>query len=173
MQRASLEARQQDVRDRQLALAQNEEYVEKLKVCAGGSRSLGGGERPPHTNVHTLLHTVLPAAVAAPRRELSQGMLREGQQAAERLAREHAALGDKAARLHHTLEDHIHANTQLLADNSQRQVEIKGKEDEIRALRVRGVAWCWVWVHGCGQGRRGGAGRRWLVLGEELWGRTL
>ena len=42
----------------------------------------------------------------------------------------------QVGRLHHTLEEHIHANTQLLADNSQRQVEIKAKEDEIRALRV-------------------------------------
>ena len=97
-------------------------------------------------------------------------MLREGQQAAERLAREHGALGDKAARLHHSLEDHIHANTQLLADNSQRQVEIKGKEDEIRALRVRTV-WCGV-CRVCGGGWGVdvgvGVGRRWLVLGGEL-----
>lgn len=45
-------------------------------------------------------------------------------------------LTDKVGRLHHTLEEHVHTNTQLLADNSQRQVEIKAKEDEIRALRV-------------------------------------
>lgn len=34
MQRASLEARQQDIRDKQLAVQQSAEYVEKLKVCA-------------------------------------------------------------------------------------------------------------------------------------------
>lgn len=28
----------------------------------------------------------------------------------------------QVARLHHTLEEHVHANTQLLAENSQRQV---------------------------------------------------
>lgn len=66
-----------------------------------------------------------------------QGLLRESQQANERLQKEYNALTDKVQRLHHTLEEHIHTNTQLLADNSQRQVEIKAKEDEIRALRVR------------------------------------
>lgn len=51
-----------------------------------------------------------------------QGLLRESQQANERLQKECSALAERAARLHHTLEDHIHSNTQLLADNSQRQV---------------------------------------------------
>lgn len=35
-QRASLEARQQDIRDKQLAVQQSTEYVEKLKVGAWG-----------------------------------------------------------------------------------------------------------------------------------------
>ncbi|EFN51138.1 hypothetical protein CHLNCDRAFT_141344 [Chlorella variabilis] len=96
--RASLEARQQDIRDKQLAVQQSGEYVEKLKA-----------------------------------------LLRESQLAGERLQKEYNALAEKAARLHHTLEEHIHSNTQLLADNSQRQVEIKQKEDEIRALREEGV----------------------------------
>ena len=72
----------------------------------------------------------------------AQGLLRESQQANERLQKEYSGLAEKVGRLHHSLEEHIHANTQLLADNSQRQVEIKGKEDEIRALRVsRGWGW--------------------------------
>lgn len=66
-----------------------------------------------------------------------QGLLRESQLVNERLQKEHNGLTEKVARLHHTLEEHVHTNTQLLADNSQRQVEIKAKEDEIRALRVR------------------------------------
>ncbi len=68
---------------------------------------------------------------------LMQGLLRESQLANERLQKEYNVLTEKVARLHHTLEEHVHTNTQLLADNSQRQVEIKAKEDEIRALRVR------------------------------------
>ncbi len=32
MQRAALEARQQDIRDKQLAVQQSTEYIEKLKV---------------------------------------------------------------------------------------------------------------------------------------------
>eukprot|EP00887_Chlorella_sp_A99_P000486 scaffold17.g486.t1 len=64
-----------------------------------------------------------------------QGLLRESQAANERLQKEYNTLTERVARLHHTLEEHIHQNTQLLAENSQRQVEIKHKEDEIRALR--------------------------------------
>ncbi|KAL4439847.1 hypothetical protein ABPG75_002848 [Micractinium tetrahymenae] len=71
--------------------------------------------------------------------EKLKGLLRESQQANERLQKEYNALTEKVARLHHTLEEHVHSNTQLLADNSQRQVEIKAKEDEIRALREEGA----------------------------------
>ena len=78
-----------------------------------------------------------PATTRLPRPPAVQALLRESQLAGERLQKEYNALAEKAARLHHTLEEHIHSNTQLLADNSQRQVEIKQKEDEIRALRVR------------------------------------
>lgn len=39
-------------------------------------------------------------------------------------------------KLHHDLEEAIHTNTQLLADSSARQVELKGKEDELAGLRV-------------------------------------
>ncbi len=73
-----------------------------------------------------------------------QALLRESQQSGERLQKEYNALAEKAARLHHTLEEHIHSNTQLLADTSQRQVEIKQKEDEIRALRVRPLFSGWL-----------------------------
>ena len=80
LQRAALEARQQDVRDRQLALAQSEEYVEKLKVCSGvvrgvlevrvlapwfvwEARSNHSPHMPPYT--HTLPHAATPAPVPA------------------------------------------------------------------------------------------------------------
>jgi hypothetical protein len=68
---------------------------------------------------------------------LLQLQLRDSQLAGERLQKEYNALAERAGRLHHSLQEHIHSNTQLLADNSQRQVEIKAKEDEIRLLRVR------------------------------------
>ena len=90
---------------------------------------------PP--NLRTTRFHAAPAPAPPP-----QGLLRESQQANERLQKEYSGLAEKVGRLHHSLEEHIHANTQLLADNSQRQVEIKGKEDEIRALRVsRGWGW--------------------------------
>lgn len=68
-----------------------------------------------------------------------QALLRESQQANERLQKEYNTLTERVTRLHHTLEEYIHQNTQLLAENSQRQVDIKQKEDEIRTLRVRRV----------------------------------
>jgi hypothetical protein len=42
----------------------------------------------------------------------------------------------QVTKLHHDLEEAIHTNTQLLADSSACQVELKGKEDELAALRV-------------------------------------
>lgn len=42
----------------------------------------------------------------------------------------------QVSKLHHDLEEAIHTNTQLLADSSARQVELKAKEDELAALRV-------------------------------------
>ncbi len=116
-----------------------------------------------------------------------QGLLRESQQASERLQKEYNALSEKVwplkggwqeaagaaglaadlccpavcrcnwfnppallrssiccflphpahrtgqvGRLHHTLEEHVHANTQLLADNSQRQV----RADEAAGISI-------------------------------------
>ena len=92
----------------------------------------------PRPNIFTCTHphTRGTTLAAAPN---PQGLLRESQQANERLQKEYNGLAEKVARLHHTLEEHIHTNTQLLSDNSQRQVEIKAKEDEIRALKVRSV----------------------------------
>lgn len=42
----------------------------------------------------------------------------------------------QVTKLHHDLEEAIHTNTQLLADSSARQVELKSKEDELTGLRV-------------------------------------
>lgn len=42
----------------------------------------------------------------------------------------------QVSKLHHDLEEAIHTNTQLLADSSARQVELKSKEEELAGLRV-------------------------------------
>lgn len=42
----------------------------------------------------------------------------------------------QVTKLHHGLEEAINTNTQLLADSSARQVELKAKEDELAGLRV-------------------------------------
>lgn len=42
----------------------------------------------------------------------------------------------QVTKLHHDLEEQIHTNTQLLAENSAKQVELKGKDDEILAAKV-------------------------------------
>lgn len=63
----------------------------------------------------------------------------------------------QVSKLHHDLEEAVHTNTQLLADSSAKQVELKGKEDELAALRVEmakvvkvGPGWGGVllWVRG-------------------------
>jgi hypothetical protein len=42
----------------------------------------------------------------------------------------------QVSKLHHDLEEAVHTNTQLLADSSSKQVELRGKEEELAALRV-------------------------------------
>jgi hypothetical protein len=42
----------------------------------------------------------------------------------------------QVSKLHHDLEEAIHTNTQLLADSSARQVELKSKDEELAGLRV-------------------------------------
>jgi hypothetical protein len=42
----------------------------------------------------------------------------------------------QVTKLHHDLEEAIHTNTQLLADSSARQVELRSKEEELAGLKV-------------------------------------
>lgn len=42
-------------------------------------------------------------------------------------------------KLHGDLEEQIHSNTQLLAENSQKQVELKLKEEEIAGIKQEAV----------------------------------
>jgi len=63
-------------------------------------------------------------------------MLRESQVATDRVQKEFNLLNEKVQKLHHDLEDQIHTNTQLLAENSQKAVELKQKEEDIVAVKV-------------------------------------
>jgi hypothetical protein len=49
-------------------------------------------------------------------------MLRDAKFASEKVQKEYNQLNEKVQKLHHDLEEQIHTNTQLLADNSQKQV---------------------------------------------------
>ena len=63
------------------------------------------------------------------------------QVATDRVQKEFNLLNEKVQKLHHDLEDQIHNNTQLLAENSQKAVELKQKEEEILQVKVR--VWSW------------------------------
>ena len=65
-----------------------------------------------------------------------EAQLKEQRSSTDRAQREYDALTQKVQKLHNDLEEQIHHNTQLLAENSQRQVELKGKEDELSQLRA-------------------------------------
>ena len=56
--------------------------------------------------------------------------------ATDRVQKEFNLLNEKVQKLHHDLEDQIHTNTQLLAENSQKAVELKQKEEEILQVKV-------------------------------------
>ena len=67
-------------------------------------------------------------------------MLRESQVATDRVQKEFNLLNEKVQKLHHDLEDQIHTNTQLLAENSQKAVELKQKEEDIVVVKVSWVS---------------------------------
>ena len=61
----------------------------------------------------------------APQVAKLQQLLKEAQQANDKVQKDYNLLSEKSQKLHHDLEEQIHTNTQLLAENSQRQVELK------------------------------------------------
>ena len=63
-------------------------------------------------------------------------MLKEQRSNTDKAQREYNHLNEKVQKLHRDLEEQIHTNTQLLAENSQKQVELKVKEDEIQSIKV-------------------------------------
>eukprot|EP00976_Prorocentrum_cordatum_P094246 1189719-Prorocentrum_minimum.AAC.1 len=64
-------------------------------------------------------------------------MLKEQRGNTDKAQREYNHLNEKVQKLHRDLEEQIHTNTQLLAENSQKQVELKVKEDEIQSIKVK------------------------------------
>ena len=63
-------------------------------------------------------------------------MIHDSRQSTEKIQKEYNHLNEKVVKLHHDLEEQIHTNTQLLAENSQKQVELKNKDDDINKLKV-------------------------------------
>lgn len=66
-------------------------------------------------------------------------MLKEQRASTDKAQKEYNALNEKVQKLHHDLEEQIHTNTQLLAENSQKQVELKVKEDEIQSIKMEAM----------------------------------
>ncbi|KAG2443529.1 hypothetical protein HXX76_001881 [Chlamydomonas incerta] len=62
-------------------------------------------------------------------------MVRDSKAATEKVQKEYNLLNEKMQKLHHDLEEQIHTNTQLLAENSAKQVELKVKDEEIAAIK--------------------------------------
>mmetsp|Transcript_9189 Transcript_9189/g.18313 ORF Transcript_9189/g.18313 Transcript_9189/m.18313 type:complete len:872 (-) Transcript_9189:80-2695(-) len=62
--------------------------------------------------------------------------LKEAEQHVQRAHKDNDSLTQKTQKLQQDLEEQISTNTQLLAENAQRQIELKGKEDEISHMRA-------------------------------------
>jgi predicted RNase H-like nuclease (RuvC/YqgF family) len=54
----------------------------------------------------------------------------------EKLSKEYTQLNEKVTKLQSDLEEQIHQNANLLAENGQKQLSIKSKEDEIAAAKA-------------------------------------
>lgn len=66
-------------------------------------------------------------------------MVRDSRITTDKVQKEYNQLNEKVQKLHHDLEEQIHTNTQLLAENSQKQVELKVKEDEIAQIKAEAM----------------------------------
>jgi chromosome segregation ATPase len=63
-------------------------------------------------------------------------MLKDQRATTDKVQKEYNLLNEKSVKLQHDLEEQIHTNTQLLAENSQKQILLKLKEDEINQIKV-------------------------------------
>ena len=68
------------------------------------------------------------------------------QVATDRVQKEFNLLNEKVQKLHHDLEDQIHTNTQLLAENGSKALELKQKEDEISQVKVSLKQYLHIWL---------------------------
>lgn len=65
-----------------------------------------------------------------------EALLKEQRLTTDRANKEFNLLNEKVQKLHRDLEEQIHTNTQLLAENSQKQMELKMKEDETQQVKL-------------------------------------
>ncbi len=63
--------------------------------------------------------------------------LKEQKSLTEKALKDYETLNQRTLKLQQDVEEQINNNTQLLADNSQRQVELKLKEEEIARLEAK------------------------------------
>jgi hypothetical protein len=65
------------------------------------------------------------------------------------MQKEYNLLNEKVHKLHTDLEDQIHVNTQLLAENSQRHMELHSKDEQIAHIQVFSLRCAVTCVTGC------------------------
>ncbi|KIZ06593.1 Coiled-coil domain-containing protein [Monoraphidium neglectum] len=65
-----------------------------------------------------------------------EGGIKEAKAATDKVQKEYNALSEKVVKLHHDLEEQVHHNSQLMADNGARQVEIRAREEELAVIRA-------------------------------------
>ena len=63
-------------------------------------------------------------------------MLAGSKATSEKMQKEFAQLNDRVSKLQTDLEEQIHQNTELLAENGQKQLLIKSKDEEIAGVRA-------------------------------------
>jgi chromosome segregation ATPase len=66
-------------------------------------------------------------------------MLSTAKASTEKMQKEYNQLNDRVTKLHADLEEQIHQNTELLADNCQKQVSLKLKDEEIESTKAEVV----------------------------------
>ena len=62
------------------------------------------------------------------------------QLASDRVAKESNVLAERVAKAHRDMEEQVAANTALLAETSQKRLELRAKEDDIAHLQARDSA---------------------------------
>jgi hypothetical protein len=143
------------VRSKQLDIAGVEEQVAKLDSMLKEARAQTDKVQKEYNAMSEKVRPLRGAGVAV-------GMLHDGRCTSESAltCSDEPGCCLQISKLHHDLEEAIHTNTQLLADSSSRQVELRGKEEELAALRleIQKVIkvccrwWCVSWWWGVGAG---------------------